>query len=151
MGWYVEKLLLERDKIKANIFESTDIPVYDEEEFEGISIRDNLESDLHLDLIEVERKIKELLDKKLLTDYEIMIINAVITGISYSSLAKELDISRVTIAKEFRGVCDKIAYYLGDHFTDEGYQEYMRDKYNLTEEDMMTVSLYMNGEFRKNR
>ena len=140
MGWYVEKLLLERDKIKANIFESTDIPVYDEEEFEGISIRDNLESDLHLDLIEVERKIKELLDKKLLTDYEIMIINAVITGISYSSLAKE-----------FRGVCDKIAYYLGDHFTDEGYQEYMRDKYNLTEEDMMTVSLYMNGEFRKNR
>lgn len=40
-------------------------------------------------------------------------------------------------------VCKKIANYLQDKYTDEGYLEFMKDKYKLNDEQIDTLRIFM--------
>lgn len=147
-GWYVQKLLLDSERIRGSLFEVGSIRCYNDDDKLDVSVTSNLESTSYSDLLTVESKIKELAVNNLLTKRETAIIKAVVAGDSFAELADRLDISKVTIYSEFKNICGKIAFHLGEHFTDEGYQDYLKDKYDLSEEEVIALDLYMKNKFK---
>jgi len=127
MSWLVETLLLGRIAIRSE---------------------SNVDSDEYHDLILVEQKISELLDLGLIDVFELSIMNYVLSNRPYSELEKMLSISRETISKYFRGICNRVSYALGGYFTDEGFMEHMKDKYNLTGEHVEKMKEHMVGKYR---
>ena len=57
---------------------------------------------------------------------------------------KNLDLSK----NLFNSACNKIGNYLGNYFTNDGYINYMQEKYNLTEQQNYNLQLFMNSKFR---
>ncbi len=109
MSWLVETLLMNRDTIKK--------------EYE-------LDSDDYLSLIVVEQRFEELVSKGNISPFESAIVNFVLSGLSFTKLGKILGMARATVSKHFSLACSKISYSLGGEFTDEGYVQYMKEKYS---------------------
>ena len=137
MSWYVETLILNCEEIRSNIYKSS-----------GEQIEADLDDDDYNNLLILESKIKELKNKGFIADKEIDIIKAVSTGRTLTSLEKSLGISREAISKIFYETCEKLSYLLGGQFTDEGYLNYMRTKYKLSEEEIENMEKYMRGIFK---
>ncbi len=133
MSWIVETLLLNRHSIKEGVFVQGD---FSEKE------------DLFLDCLHLEKKINEMNEKKMFTPYEISILEFVMEGDTYSSLGERLGMDRGTISMKFRSICKRIAFYIGGTFTDEGYVNYMKEKYNLRTYQVELLISYMNSRFR---
>ncbi len=127
MSWLVETLLLSRDQIRSS---------------------SALDSEDYLNLIIVEQKFKELFDLKNINTFESAIVNYVLSGLSFTKLSKILVIDGSTISKHFRAVCLKVSYSLGGEFTDEGYIQFMKDKYKLTSEHCEELKSYMESHLR---
>lgn len=139
MSWIVQALLIDRHKIRENIFD--EIP---EEDILII----NFESEDYLNLIEVEKKVEEMLVEGLLTEDELNIINSIAEDRILSSLQNKLGYNRTTISKRFNEICDRIAFHLGGMFTDEGYITYMTEKHKLTEEQVEMITEHIRGKYR---
>lgn len=137
MSWYVQHLLLDADSIRSR----TAIEDLHEEMLDI-----DLEEDQYLDLLSVEMKIKELSDCKVLDEQEIFILDMVKKGNSFKYLEGKLSLSRPTIYKIFREACTKIAFSLGDYFSDDGYLDYIRNKYHLQDEDVNKISKIIKGK-----
>lgn len=143
MSWIVETLLLNSDAIREGVY-STDKYSTGEDAVESFFLDD----DVFLDFLFLEKKMKEMETKGMFSDKEKEILNFVVGGSTYSSLEKHVGITRDTISKKFRAVCERIAFYIGGIFTDEGYLEYMKEKYNLTDHQVLLLESYMNSRFR---
>lgn len=129
MSWYVERLIIESDNIKSSL---------------------ELESDLFLDLITLESRINFLCNVGFISALEMSVLEYMMLGYTISTASKELRLSRRTTSMIFKNVCTRIAFHLGDHFTDDGYLDYMKDKYALTYEDISKAKRYMLGRYRHN-
>lgn len=127
MSWIVQNLLKNKTRIRA----------------EG-----NIDSDEFVDLITVENKIKHLKKAGVLSDYDMDILEYVSDGKPISLSKDEIGKIRQVVSKDFNELCTRIAYYLGGYFTDEGYVNYMRKKYNLNENEIQTMNSYMQGKYR---
>lgn len=155
MSWYVRRLLLDREYIKESLTKVYDYKEYSfyncglfDDEFETgemlnkLVIVDN-ESDVYQDLISVEMKISELIRDNLLKEDEVELINVVTTNLPYYKLEEKLGLTRRTIVQRFNEICKKIAFFLGEHFTDEGFIAYMEEKYNLSDKELEELRKYM--------
>jgi len=111
MSWIVQHLLINSEVLHA---------------------QSDFESDEYNNLLVVEKKIEELLDKGLLSERELNILNVVASGDLYGDLDESLGLNRRTVYKIFNDICEKISFSIGDVFTDAGYISYMAEKYNLT-------------------
>lgn len=130
----VEHLLRNRLLIKLSPYEKLDeLSKYSSGNF----------SDDFNNLIIVEKKIKELYTNDLLSDFDIEIINFVSDGKPLSDARAALDRDRTTISKNFSIICERIAYFLGGSFTDEGLIEELTEKYNLTEKQVAKAYKYL--------
>lgn len=127
MGWYVEFLLMERETIRSS---------------------DDIESDVLSDLFVVERKLKSLYENKLISKFELYLLDTVINSKSMKSASANLGISRLTLSKMFKGVCNKVSFSLGGIFTDEGYISYMKNRYNLNDEQVNRLAKFIKSEYR---
>jgi hypothetical protein len=145
-GWYVERLLLERQNIRDRLSSVEDTHGYDEPS----CLVMNLDDDTYLDLLTVEAQLEKMIKENLVQDEELFIAQLVLSNKSYSQIEREHGISRITLAKVFKALCSRIAYYLGDHFTDEGFITYMQEKYDLMEEQVGLLIAYMDGNNRHN-
>ncbi len=133
-AWYVGRLILDSTKIRSKIAEG------------GTSSNDlELDDDLYSDMLSVEMAIDDLCKKGLLKKRELEVINRLRMGISFRNTSKDLKMYLSGVYSIFREVCTKIAFYLGDHFTDEGYVEYMSYKYCLSDEDIDCIIKIMKG------
>jgi len=124
MSTYINLLLVNRIEIKDSVVK-----------FDEDSISSEFNSDLYDDLLTLEAKIEELYRKNLITDKEILLIHFVSSGKSYRELERIYKTSRVTLSKSFKQLCSKLAFYLGEHFTDEGYIKHLQEKYRLSTEE----------------
>jgi len=111
MSWAVKNLIVGSSRIRS----------------EG-----DFDSDEYMSLLLLEQKILELYDNKLLSEQELIIIVKVSNRYSYADISEELNINRNAIREKFCDVCQKIAYYLGDDYTDLGYVRYLKSKFNLS-------------------
>lgn len=137
-SWYVENLLRGSQAIKDGVIRSeNDITDVD------------MNSDLYSDLLSVEKTLGELLDKKLIKPFDEKVVNLLMTGLSIEEVSEKLNIARPTVTKKFSAVCDRIAFVLGDNFSDLGYVNYMKEKYNLTEEQVIKALEYMKSSTKR--
>lgn len=127
MGWLVQHLLKNREVIRA---------------------KNDFDSDEFNDLIVIEKKIDDLYSNGLLSDSELNIIRMVSYGIPPNSSSANIRKNRKTISTAFSKACDRISYFLGGYFTDDGLLENMKLSYNLTDEDIDKLRLYINGKFK---
>jgi hypothetical protein len=127
MSFLVEHLILETTRLKET---------------------HDLESDDYNDLLLIEKKIKELKSKQLLTDNEVLVLDYFSQGYLYKDMEEIMGIGRVTIIKIFKEVCQKIAYFLGGSFTDEGEVEEMAIKYNLNDEQIEKLEKFISSRYR---
>jgi hypothetical protein len=165
MGWYVEVLLLNKDLIREKTirnaapsfefsgFIEDDEVDFDSDEFDAsysseCKQLDSDEFDEFNDLLLVEKELDNLKINRLLTEEEIKVLEGMLCSANFAIAHSKLGLSRKTIAKIFRRVCNRISYKLGGYFTDEGYLSYLANKYNLTSLQVDTLKSYMNSKLR---
>ncbi len=143
MSWYVRQLLLNSDRVRSRvnkdiIFTSKyDDDPYDEGcEVDYIANGFDYDNDNYLDLLSVEMKLKYLHDNNLLTKTDTDIMDGILLGKTFKAIGLELGIYEVGVSNFFSSICEKIGYLLGDHFTNEGYTDYLSNKYQLTDEQI---------------
>lgn len=127
MSWYTQNLLKDSLRIHEN---------------------PDLDSDEYNDLILLEKKIEQLHDIGIISDDELGIINYLKGGNLSSDAKKLLGKERKTVSRKINDVCNKVAFYLGSYFTDEGYVNYMKNKYNLSNEQLNIMIDYMRNKFK---
>lgn len=125
MSWLIQNLIINREYIKESLDD-----VYKEHllTFEGIE--------------------KRLASDNLLNKDELKLFNSFVKNRSVKKTAVELKISLPTAAKRINFVCNKLADLCGYEFTDEGYLEYMKNKYKLTNQEVNTMKKYMKSKFK---
>ncbi len=124
MSWIIQSLLNNQDLIRA----------------EG-----DIDSDQFNDLMLIEKAIDKLYSEKLLTKDDMDILEFFRTAITDKEDERP---ERHTVSKRYAQVCDRIGYYLGGYFTDDGYLTYMCEKYNLTDEQMEVLRHYIKSSYR---
>ena len=127
MSWIVETLILNRARIRVN-------PDFDSVEYN--------------DLLVVESKIQELVNIGAIDHFELAILEFVSSNISYNQLQGLLGIGRSTISNYFKRICKRVSYSLGGYFTDEGYLEYMKREFKLSDTQVNLVGAHMQGRYR---
>lgn len=137
-AWYVETILKTRYEIRSNILTHTNT------DFGCVEDAD-LENNDYNNLLLVEKTLHKLVQNKQLSCKEIIILNNVLQYKSFSQIERETGMSRLTIVKFFENICDRVAFILGDSFTDEGYLDSLVEKYNLTEPEVEKARKYMNS------
>ena len=155
MSWYVRELIKDSYKIKRKVgsvnynpmygstkasffFSDSDIPVgYDRH---LINDDNSFDDDNYNDLLSVEMAIERLKELGLISDFELDVLSLVSSGATFNYITKTLSITNPTLRKIFKKLCDKIAFYLGDYFTDDGYIDYMQKKYNLNDDEVEKIT-----------
>jgi hypothetical protein len=127
MSWIVQNLL--RNKV-------------------SILTEPDLESDEYNNLLVIQTKIKDLYSDGLLSDMDMYILELASDGRPLRDMEETLYKSRITITKTFRQICNRVAYFLGGYFTDEGFLENMRINYRLSSENIDAIKKHMAGQFK---
>lgn len=125
--WYVSHLLKNKLEIRSKL---------------------DLESDEYNDLLVIEKKIEDLCNAGIISDQELLLIRYVEDGKPMVGSKKDFGKNRISLARDFNSLCNKIAFYVGGYFTDEGYADYMRDKYSLTDEQIDRMVDYMKSKYK---
>jgi hypothetical protein len=103
-------------------------------------------SDEFDDLILIERAIKVLKNGGLLNDEDLEVI-AEFTG-DQSTYALTTTHQRKGLRKRFISICERIAFYLGGSFTDDGYLNYMKRKHRLTDTQINKLKEYISSAYK---
>jgi predicted DNA-binding protein YlxM (UPF0122 family) len=138
-SWYVEQLFLNRNQIRTNIEYTHDM---NKLKLIEDSILFDFNDNAYSDLLSAELTLKELTEKDLLSEREIQIFNLLFAGeLSFMAIAESLRIDKRVVYNDFKEVCNRVAFALGAHFTNEGYLEYLINKYNFTEEQIDKIKI----------
>ena len=135
MSWYVETLLRDSKKIRSNV--ETDLN-HDVEDFD------------YCNLLRIEQVLTYLHSNRLINNVEITIINDLLNDKSRTQLSNEYELSRQTVSNWIEKITDKIASILGAEFTDDGYINYMTEKYNLDSDKVEKLTNYIHSNKRNN-
>jgi hypothetical protein len=92
----------------------------------------SVESDLYDDLLTVEKKITELYQAGMLSEEDLKIIDCIRTRKPLRKLESLIDISRITLSDKFKKICERLAFFLGEDFSDSFYIRRLAKKYNLS-------------------
>lgn len=132
MSWIVETILNNRNIIRSRAIDQL-----------------NIESDEYNDLITIENAINSLLEKGKISDKELEILDMTGNGDTVSMVAsKEKGKRDKSLIKKYKNLCDRVAFYLGGYFTDEGYLNHMKLKYNLADDSIDALRLYINSKLK---
>jgi hypothetical protein len=153
MSWLVKDLILNSSNIrKRRVNESNDFYFgADLISLDSINDMDAVEddymnTDAYLLLLTLETKISQLLEKGILKQDELELLITVSNVVNLGDVAEILGIHRTTVATRFDKICNKLAYYLGNQYTDLGLINYMKEKYNLTnEQETKLMEFILNG------
>ena len=113
MSWYVEQILLSEAGFEVDI-----------------------DSDSFSDLLSIEIMVSKLDKKGLISRREFVILQLIKSGFGFKQISELLEIDKRTVIQTYKGICAKLAFFLGDHFTDQGYLDYLSTKYHLDEDEI---------------
>ena len=108
----------------------------------------DIDSDEFNDLIVIEKRIQELHEDGIISDQEMLLLKYVEDGKPLVDSKDGFGKNRISLAKDFNKLCDKIAFYVGGYFTNDGYIDYMKIKYNLTDEQTKKMIDYMKSKYK---
>jgi len=127
MSWYCQHLLMNSEILHAQ-------PDFEDDEYNNLLV--------------VESKVNFLVESGLIQKQELDVLNLLTSGKRFKDIEGVLNLNRVTISKVFREVCKKISFSLGGVFTDDGYVNYMVEKYKLTSEEASKLERYIQSNLK---
>lgn len=127
MSWIVESLL--RNKV-------------------SIKTKQDIEADDYNNLLIIEKKIDDLHNEGFLSDMDMYILELASDGRSLADLEEQLGKGRAAISRTFVQICDRVAYFLGGYFTDDGFLHYMKDNYRLSDEEVNKVKEHIESKYK---
>lgn len=148
MSWYVKTLVRYSKYIKETTYNPKDMVTFVDDLSEDDSfgfISDPQYLDMFNDLLAVEKAIKVLRERKTISDLEMAILILLSDGNTLTDIAIRSGVSQDSAKLALKTVTDKVGFYLGSVFTDEGYLDYLVENYNLTDEQMEKAERYMNN------
>lgn len=113
-----------------------------------IKTQQDIDSEDYNNLLIIEKKIKDMSSDGLLSSKDLEILEKVSDGKPLDEAGEQILKSRITLARKFYAICDRIAYALGGEFTDEGYLSSIQRKHHLTEEEVDKARKYIKGRFK---
>ncbi|KKN54325.1 hypothetical protein LCGC14_0593030 [marine sediment metagenome] len=81
----------------------------------------NIESDQFNNALSVKMTIEKLHENDQISLFDAQVLSGVANGFSFSEIALILVADRKRVSNSFKQTCSKIAYKLGDEFTDTGF------------------------------
>jgi len=108
----------------------------------------SIDSTEYSDLISIEKTLNKLYIAGTILTVEYNVVHLMAQGMKFKDIEALTNLSQYTISKSFISACNKIAYFLGDHFTDEGYMIYMKSAYGLRDEEIAILATYISGHLR---
>jgi len=93
----------------------------------------DIESDQFNNALNIQMTINKLLERGNLRDFDIKVINGIASGFNFSEIATLLMADRKRISDSFRKTCRKIAFVLGDEFTNTGFIYRIASRYAIGE------------------
>ena len=130
ISWIVEHLIRNKDEIKSKQESDPD-----------------LESEDYNNLLILEHKIDTLHDYGILSDIDMLILNSYSDNRAMNEL-KSIMKDRHAISSSFIQICERIGYFLGGYFTDDGFIENLVESYKLDEEEIEVIKEYISGRFK---
>jgi len=178
-GWYVNTILRNSSKIRSDLYKESvqqtlfrhgtkDIMslIY-QLETDGLNVEDEFlmgiilappidagpESDdsAYDDLLSIEMTVKKLVKEGVLKEEELLALNALANGNSIREIAAKLKVVYLSAWQLVNDACSKIAFCLGDHFTDDGFIVYMINKYHLDAKDGIILDSLMHRNYAISR
>lgn len=128
MSWRVRNLILNSINIKSN---------------------PDLESDDYNDFLLIEKAFTNLDNNGYISDKEKSILREILISGTFKAVSRKLNLNKKTVSRIYRVLCNKIAFYLGGEFTDDGYIEYMAEKYNLTDDKVSKLKEIISGKYEQ--
>jgi hypothetical protein len=108
----------------------------------------DVDNDEYNDVLLVEVAIKNLKTFETLSEDDIALIEFVKNGGQFSNEDNDIEGKRRSLSKKYTELCDRIAFYMGGYFTDEGYLEYMQKKHNWTTEQIDRARVFIKSQFK---
>lgn len=93
----------------------------------------DIESNQYSNALSVKMTIEKLYSNSQISSFDIRVLNGIANGFTFSEIALLLMADRRRIANSFKETCSKIAYILGDEFTDTGFMYRVAAKYAIGE------------------
>jgi DNA-binding CsgD family transcriptional regulator len=106
-----------------------------------------IHSDDYNNALLIQKCIENLNKQKLLSEIELTILEAVFEGYNYSEVSRILKIDRQTVSQIFDNVTDRIAYIMGDEFTDASFLDRLETIQGL--ESLDVSDLFKRGIIKK--
>lgn len=131
MSWIVQHIINNHITIEANALKTND---FDDSQYQ--------------DMIVIDEAIATLQSSGMVTDYELEVLDYVKAGGKFSTKIKTIKGDRGAQAKRYYDVCDRIAFFLGGYYTNDGYLDYMKSKYKLGDEELEVLRQYMTGNHK---
>jgi DNA-binding NarL/FixJ family response regulator len=120
MSWYVRHLLEQSDEIRDSILSHNDSETMDID----------FDRDEYSDLLSIEMAMDYLYDSKILSEREVLILNFVRVGATVDDIILKMPISKMTVYTDIKSACNKIAFYLGGHFSDHGFLDKLSEHFD---------------------
>jgi len=87
----------------------------------GILDAGDIESEQFNNALSIQQTVKTLHRRGNITEFDVRVLNGIATGFNFSEIATLLIADRKRVSDSFRKTCGKIAFVLGDEFTDTGF------------------------------
>ena len=150
MSWYIHKLLSDEDQIRSQVILDTTC-YFNVVGLPDSSIECQFDTDLYSDLLTVEAKIKQLKDNGLISKNDLIALDCIKLNKSYLELEKLYRVDEEAILSWVKSFLSKLAFHLGSYFTDEGYLNMLKEKYKLSDEEILAVKTYIEGNYKLKR
>jgi hypothetical protein len=149
MSWIIESLLNDRERIRSKAYIPTEFDYMAVGYLESIEENSDsgrepgyedpsITSEEFNDLLAVETAVDTLKKMGKISEEELIIL--------YLPVGSKTDLyDRHTLSTKKKQICDRIAYFLGGYFTDDGYIEYMVNKYGLDQKQIEALTKYISG------
>jgi hypothetical protein len=113
-----------------------------------LKLEHDQESDEYNDILLIEMAIRDLTSKGVLTSEDNKIIEFFSEGKTPSDVKTVLKKYRTTIVSKYDSISERIAFYLGGVFTNDGYIDYMVNKYNLSEIQESKIREFIRSKYK---
>lgn len=81
----------------------------------------HIESDQFNNALSIQTTVARLRKKGNVSEFDVRVLHGIASGFNFSEVATLFCADRKRVAKSFRSSCRKIAFILGNEFTDTGF------------------------------
>ena len=89
----------------------------------------DIESDQFNNALSIQTTIKTLYERGNVKEFDVRVLNGIASGFNFSEIATLLMADRRRVSESFRKSCGKVAFVLGDEFTDTGFMYKVAARY----------------------